>query len=167
MHTRTKIFVAAGTLAAVLGGPSATATFAGERGHGGWHHGPGAGMGGRGWSMFESFDANGDGKVTQAEVDEVRAQRFAEFDADGDGRLTLEEYQALWLDAMRPRMVDQFQAHDDDGDAGVTLEEFSERYARMVVRLDANGDGEITIEELRERHGDGDRRRSRGGRDDD
>ena len=52
--------------------------------------------------------------------------RLAEFDADNDGSLTLEEYQALWLDAMRERMVDRFQAHDDDGDAIVTVEEFVE-----------------------------------------
>ena len=170
MHTKTKVLIAAGALVAVVGALSVTATFAGERDRGGWHHGHagwgGGMMGGRAWSMFESFDANGDGKVTQAEVDEVRTQRFAAFDQDGDGRLTLEEYQALWLEAMRPRMVDQFQAHDEDGDAGVTVEEFTERYSRVVTRLDANGDGEVTIEELRSRHRDGDRGRGRGQRDD-
>ena len=116
--------------------------------------------------FFEQFDANGDERVTQAEVDEVRQSRLAEFDQDGDGSLTLEEYQALWLDAMRERMVDRFQAHDDDGDGLVTAEEFGEPFDRMVSRLDTNDDGEVTLEELR-RRGDrgGERERERDDRD--
>ena len=57
--------------------------------------------------LFEAFDANQDGTLTQAEVDQARQAKLAEFDADGDGSLSLEEYQALWLDAMRERMVDR------------------------------------------------------------
>ena len=79
----------------------------------------------------------------------MRQARLAEFDADGDGSLNLEEYQALWLDAMRERMVDRFQAHDDDGDGLVTAEEFGEPFDRIVSRLDGDGDGEVTEDELR------------------
>jgi Ca2+-binding EF-hand superfamily protein len=110
--------------------------------------------------FFAQFDANQDGRITQAEVDEVRRSRLTEFDQNGDGSLTLEEYQALWLDAMRERMVDQFQAHDDDGDGMVTAEEFGERYDRMVSRLDSDGDGAVTTDEMRrrgDREQDGDR----------
>ena len=78
-------------------------------------------------SLFEAFDANQDGTLTQAEIDQARQAKLTEFDRDGDGSLTLEEYQALWMDAMRERMVDRFQAHDDDGDGMVTAEEFGER----------------------------------------
>jgi len=148
MTRMTKLLLTTGALA--LGG----AAFAGASlADGGWgrHHGQGYGHGGGGERLFESFDANGDGRLTQAEVDQVRQARLAEFDSDGDGSLTLEEYQALWLDAMRERMVDQFQAHDDDGDGKVTVAEFDEPYSRIIVRLDANGDGEVTMEELRER----------------
>jgi hypothetical protein len=174
MHTRTKVVIAAGALVAVAGALALGTPFAGERGRGGWHpaqagwgggwhHGLAGGMmSGRGWSMLEQFDADGDGKVTQAEVDAVRAERFAAFDQDGDGRLSLEEYQALWLDAMRRRMVDQFQALDDDGDAAVTVEEFVAPFARVITRLDANGDGELTADELRARHRAGERRPRRG-----
>ena len=121
----------------------------------GRHGGPGGGF-----QAFEAFDANEDGKLTQAEVDQVRTQRLSEFDTDGDAQLTLQEYEALWMDAMRERMVDQFQRHDDDGDGIVTNEEFVGSYSRLVLRLDENGDGEVTREELRRgRRGDG--RRSR------
>ena len=100
-------------------------------------------------SIFETFDANADGNLTQAEVDQVRSDRLAKFDTSGDGQLTLEEYQALWLDAMRERLVDAFQRHDDDGDAMVTREEFLEPFARLVQRHDRNGDGTVTQEEMR------------------
>ena len=139
----------------------AAATFAGVsladggwgRHHGGSHHGGHGGWGGGapGERLFEAFDANQDGTLTQAEVDQARQAKLTEFDADGNGSLDLEEYQALWLDAMRERMVDRFQDHDDDGDGQVTAEEFGDRYSRLVGRLDADGDGAVTQDELRER----------------
>ncbi len=100
-------------------------------------------------SIFETFDANADGSLTQAEVDQVRSDRLATFDASGDGQLTLGEYQALWLDAMRERMVDAFQRHDDDGDALVTREEFLEPFAQLIQRFDRNADSTVTQEEMR------------------
>jgi Ca2+-binding EF-hand superfamily protein len=125
----------------------------------GRHHGRGD-RGGGAW-LFEEFDANDDGRITQVEIDEVREGRLAAFDANGDGSLNLEEYQALWLDAMRERMVDRFQAHDDDGDGLVTTAEFGERFDGIVSRLDDDGDGELTMDELRRRHRDHDRDRDR------
>ena len=99
--------------------------------------------------LMETFDTDGDGSVSQAEIDAARAERLQEFDADGDGALSLEEYEALWLDAMRERMVDRFQDHDDDGDGVVTLEEFSERYDGVVARRDRNGDGVLNQDDMR------------------
>lgn len=113
--------------------------------------GPRGGFGGG--RMFETFDANDDGKITQAEIDAFRKGQFDEHDANNDGKLTLQEYQNLWLSVMRERMVDAFQRHDDDGNAEVTLEEFSERFSRMVRRMDSDGDGAITRDDLRSRFG--------------
>jgi EF hand len=106
--------------------------------------------------MLETYDTDGDGSVSQAEVDEWRANRLREFDTDGDGQLSLDEYQALWLDAMRERMVDQFQAHDDDGDGQVTVDEFGQRTSRLVMMRDRNEDGVLNLDDTR-RGRDGDR----------
>jgi Ca2+-binding EF-hand superfamily protein len=161
MTRTTKYLLAGGALA--LG----AAAFAGASvADGGWGRHHGWGHGGSGMGFFEQFDADQDGRITQAEVDEVRRSRLTEFDQDSDGSLSLEEYQALWLDAMRERMVDRFQAHDDDGDGMVTIEEFGEPFDRMIIRLDTDGDGAVTLDEMR-RHGDrrGDRGRDRDGGD--
>ena len=157
MTRTTRYLLATGALA--LG----AAAFAGASlADGGWgrHHGHDR-HGGGAMRLFEQFDANQDGRLTQAEVDQVRQSRLAEFDQNGDGSLSLEEYQALWMDVMRERMVDRFQAHDDDGDGMVTAEEFGEPFNRVVSRLDTDDDGEQTADEVRRR---GERR---GGRDGD
>lgn len=113
------------------------------RHHGGWH--------GHGQKLFEQFDTNQDGKVTQAEVNQVRAEHFARFDADKDGKLSPEEYEALWLDAMRARMTERFQKLDDDGDSAISAEEFG-KSKKLFSRLDRNEDGEITRDEIASRH---------------
>ena len=100
-------------------------------------------------SLLNAFDTNKDGTLTQAEIDTARADRLKAFDKNGDGKLSLEEYAALWLDAMHRDMVRQFQGHDTDGDAQVTVEEFDARYKDAVKRLDANGDGKLTVDDTR------------------
>ena len=152
-----------------VGALAATAVAAGPQGMRGMHH-----QGGHG--LLTAFDTNGDGQLTQAEIDTFRADRLAKFDTDGNGTLSLQEYQALWLDAYRERMVDEFQRHDDDGDSVVTAAEFNEPYANIVARMDRNGDGILAGDELNprrhrdvsDRRGDGDhdRRGPRRDRDD-
>jgi len=116
--------------------------------HGGGFHGQ---AGFRGQRLFAAFDTDKDDALTQPEVDKARRVQFAKFDKDGNGSLGLEEFQALWLDVTRERMVDRFQRHDDDGDAKVTPEEFNKRFGHIVRRLDTDGDGKVTRADLRER----------------
>jgi len=136
--------------------------------HDGGQYGMGGhGMGGRGGmhDMMLGFDANEDGKLSQEEIDQGRANQLKKFDKDGDGTLSLAEYEALWLDVMNERMVDRFQQHDADGDGKVTPEEFGERFANMVKYMDSNGDGMIDESDMRGRHGKGEGRH--GDKDDD
>lgn len=153
MRTRTKAMIAVGAIALGTTSLVGASLADGRWGHG--HHRGGYGSG-HGERMIEQFDTNQDGTVTQAEVDAFRQSQLTEFDQDGDGSLTIEEYQMLWMDAMRERMVDRFQSHDDDGDAIVTVEEFVEPFGRLVDHVDRNDDGQITRDDLRHPR-DGDR----------
>ncbi|WNK01266.1 hypothetical protein L2D14_07515 [Thalassospiraceae bacterium LMO-JJ14] len=121
----------------------------GERQHGmmgGGSHGMmGGGM--RMMHMMETYDTNNDGALTVEEVTAERAKKFKAFDKNADGMLDLNEYQALWMDAMRERMVDRFQKHDNDGDGKISEQDFSERYSRMMTWMDRNEDGKIDRED--------------------
>jgi len=175
MKTTTKIAVAVVALAGVAGaalsaqadsrwrgregGPAQAMQQAyggdGMRHHGG-HYGKRHGMrhgGGRHmFGMLESFDTNDDGKLSQEEIDQTRGERFGKFDADSDQSLTLGEYEQLWLDAMRERMVDRFQDLDADGDGKVTAEEFQQPFAKVVRRMDRNDDGVIDRGDFQRHH---------------
>lgn len=153
------ILIASGV--ALLAGATVTPVLAD-----GWH-GRG-GPGGRGATrMFEQFDTNNDGRVTQEEVNNARRDQLTRFDRNGDGQLSLEEYQALWLEVMRPMMVRNFQRHDTDGNAQVTVEEFQARFTDLVEEHDRNDDGAVTQDELRSRGRGPDRDDRRGPRDND
>lgn len=139
------------------GGPQGMTGFQGGPG-GGRHGGPmggpqfGGPMGGPGGPAaemaIERFDVNEDGQITKEEVTTVTAEKVKTFDANGDGALSLEEYKALWTDAMNERIVRSFQFHDPDGDAQVTLEEYSDTFDKLFARFDRNGDDTIVADEF-------------------
>ena len=76
-----------------------TTEFGGGGGAGGGKgKGKGKGKGGRGGfdptAMFEGMDADGDGKLTGAEIPERMQQWAGQMDTDGDKSITLKELQA-------------------------------------------------------------------------
>ncbi|MFP4450871.1 MAG: hypothetical protein ACLFP0_08095, partial [Rhodosalinus sp.] len=83
--------------------------------------------------IFDSVDADGDGRVTRAEIEAHRAARFAAADTDGNRRLTAGELSAAVADR-------RGQWH-------------GERAARMIRRLDTDGDGALSAEEWADRPG--------------
>ena len=153
--------VAAIALAFAMSAANADGGKYGHHGKGAYAHGKHGGQHGRRhrrggnhmkirlMEAMERFDQDKDGSITQAEVDQFRADRLKAFDADGDGNLTLEEYEALWLDAKKRRMVRAFQRHDTDGDGKITAAEFGEATKYMVLRRDRNGDGVLNQDDLK------------------
>lgn len=104
--------------------------------------------------MIAQFDANGDGAITQEEVDTVLAERFAAADADGDGLLSADEAfaaaEARRAERMRTRTEAMVSRLDDDGDGLLSAEEVASGgpASRIFDRLDADDDGTISAEEL-------------------
>jgi Ca2+-binding EF-hand superfamily protein len=114
--------------------------------------GPGFGgmMGGPGHGgpivreMLASVDTNGDGALSQDEINEAINVRFTTFDANHDGSLSLDEYEALWADITRPLAVRTFQFLDPNGDAAVSKAEVEDRFGSVVAHMDRNGDGMLS-----------------------
>ena len=114
--------------------------------------------------MLERFDANKDGKLTAAEVDNDRMwRRIARADSNEDGTITKAEMEAMGGgrggrgggDAAWKFLLGKYDANKD---GKVSADEY-QRDASTFKRLDRNEDGVLTAADW----ADGDRRR--GGRD--
>lgn len=104
-------------------------------------------------ALFDRYDTDGDGQVTQAEVDAWHEETFAAADQDGDGALTLDEMTQAAADRIAERMADRvaerFEWLDIDGDGLVTAEEMpAGPQTDIVARFDRDGDGIVTSEEI-------------------
>ena len=104
---------------------------------------------------FEVLDADGDGKVTEAELEAFRASRFAEIDTDGDGTVTRDEFVARSVAQAEERADRMFERLDADGDGALSRDALEARRggrgpdpARMISRLDSDGDGAVSQEEF-------------------
>ncbi len=164
MKSKTKTLTAI-AVAAVLGGGALVAgiTYANHRDGGfdddmdfldGRHFGVTA------MDVFETMDTDGDGSLSQVEIDELRNARHAAHDANSDGNLDLEEFAGLWQETTRPLTVRIFQMLDTDGDAIITRAEYDLPLADIVRRLDRDGDGGLSMNDRWRRHGDRGHRRN-------
>lgn len=138
--------------------------------------GPGAGpraeRGERGFArMFETLDANRDGRITFEEAWAATTERFRAADTDRSGALSLEQFANLRprpseAPALSPerearraeRQAAKFRALDANRDGRVTLEELRVAEEMRFRARDANGDGAITRDEVRRAEHRGDRR---------
>ena len=148
MQSKIRLMLGAGFVA-LLGLGAVAGIAHADRGPGGFgHHGRGGGMFAH---MAERYDTNKDGKVSQEEIDANRADWYGRFDADKDSAMTLKEFEALWLEANRQRMVREFQRFDKDGDAKLTLDEYKAPLASIVADMDRNGDNVLSKDDRRRR----------------
>jgi len=114
------------------------------------------GRGARGMmgAIMKKADANGDRAVTQEEIDTYRAGLVSGADVSGDGNLSLAEFETIYAQMIRERMVDVFQKLDADGDGQVTQAEMDKRFGNIVERMDRNQDGQLDRDDRAKRgHG--------------
>lgn len=123
--------------------------FGGPMGGRGMGPGMGHGPGGRAMALFDELDQNEDGALTREEIAATLGQKLETYDGDADKTLTLKEFEGLWLEHTRSRMVDAFQFLDDDGDGKVTDAELKQPFERMARFADRNGDGKIDRDDMR------------------
>ncbi len=103
---------------------------------------------------FDTLDLNGDGSVTQDELAQIGANRFAASDTDGSGTLSADELMAARdaaLEARANRRLTQMMAQRDANNDGVlSLDEMQDdrRANRFLDRMDANNDGAVTAAEF-------------------
>jgi hypothetical protein len=113
-------------------------------------------------------DANGDGAVTLAEMQQSLAERFQKLDANHDGKVTQAERDARRAEHAGKRGDgdhgrghgrghggrhgerggDRFGGIDADHDGTITLAEFTAPAVQRMQRADANRDGKVTREEF-------------------
>ena len=146
MKMKTKTLTAIAVAAALGGTVLAGMSYAGHRDGGGGFLDKGQ-LAVSAMEVFEGIDADGDGRLTQAEIDKVRSDRHAAHDANGDGNLSLEEFAGLWHETTRPLTVRAFQMLDTDGDAVVTRAEYDRPLAGIVERLDRDRDGGLSMKD--------------------
>lgn len=114
--------------------------------------GPG-GPGGPGMRMsFEEMDTDGNGEITQAEMEAMKAARFTSADTDGDGALSLEELTAQGMKKVAEHAESMLEKHDANGDGVLSQDELPKprRSGHMFDRIDADGNGSISKEEFDE-----------------
>jgi Ca2+-binding EF-hand superfamily protein len=104
-------------------------------------------------AMFSRLDADQDGAVTMAEMNEAKAAQFARADRDGNGLVDAAEMAAIRdrlakLRSMANSAADLGLARmDSDGDGAVSLAEYTAR-APFFVLMDGDGDGVVTRAEF-------------------
>lgn len=120
----------------------------------------GMGMGGRGegrgamlTEMFDTIDADKDGKLSYAELEVHRKAEFDAADTNKDGALSADELSARALARFQEKLAERTQGMldnmDNDGNGSLSEDEMGEGPGmRNFARIDADNDGFVTKEEI-------------------
>lgn len=105
--------------------------------------------------LLKQFDANGDGKVTLAEIQSGRKAEAQSIDANGDGKISADELVNAQIARMRPmleaRAKARIAAQDTDGDGLLSAAELAlpPLPERVMDQFGPKGDGAIDLSDLR------------------
>jgi EF hand len=106
------------------------------------------------YADFSDVDTDGDGRLTQDELEAKLAADFADGDANSDGYISAEEF-LNWIgievtDETLDQATAMLNAIADDDDGHVQLADVEERIASVdsgFDRIDADGDGTVSQDE--------------------
>ncbi|HTJ98749.1 MAG TPA: EF-hand domain-containing protein [Bordetella sp.] len=105
--------------------------------------------------LLQEADANGDGKITKAELTQARDRLFTRLDRNGDGYLTQDDFQRRLLSRRAgaggdsgDRYAGMAAVLDKDGDGRISRTEFVNGPAKLFDRADTNHDGTVDAKEL-------------------
>lgn len=99
---------------------------------------------------FETMDRDGDGQITQAELQAMGEAHFTEADTDSDGFLSAAELEAQAMARAAQHAARMMERMDANGDGKLAQDEMHPRRdpAKMFSRLDADSSGAISKEEF-------------------
>jgi Ca2+-binding EF-hand superfamily protein len=122
------VTILGGAAAVALASPNAPGPLAHELGRG---------------KLFQQFDLNHDGKVTQEEIDKVMSERFAAA-SNGSSTLSQLQFANLRLDKVHKRSDRMFQKIDWNADGKLSKEEFLNAEHARFNRMDRRATGEVS-----------------------
>lgn len=107
---------------------------------------------GRAAAIFDRFDKDKDGFVSEAEFNDARQQRrrggggkvtFADFDENKDGKLSREEFNAGLMDVAEKarEAIPQFEDYDTSKDGRISEAEYNDARAKRQEAQGADGGG--------------------------
>ena len=97
---------------------------------------------------FSQLDADGNGEVSQAELQARAAKRFGDSDSNADGILTREELLAAGQKRSERRVERMLKRFDANGDGALSKDELPMHGADMFARADADNSGGLSEEEF-------------------
>lgn len=99
--------------------------------------------------LFNKFDGDEDGLVTQTEYMDFIDERFIKMDTDRNGTITREDLYESRFYTYLPELAEAvFRDSDTDGDDLITKEEMVKAEENRFVQMDTSGDGLLTKEEF-------------------
>ncbi len=102
--------------------------------------------------MFDTIDADKDGKITEAEIEAYRAAEFKAADTNSDGVLSADELAQKQIAQMTARAANRaarmIEELDDNGDGSLSADEMNPNMReRLFSRIDTDGDGAVSKDE--------------------
>lgn len=109
-------------------------------------------------AYIDELDRDGDGKVSRAEVEQFRIERFQIADANNDGQVSVAEYVDEYAGRLERRIENERTSHveqtrtrfkslDKNNDGSVSWEEYKASGDRAFVRFDPENSGRVIATE--------------------